>query len=153
MERSRTWQLRASEASVANSTARRFRTGSAPGRPRQTGQTLVFGGAPKRLAQPQKALVSVRSWTWTSSPMTGSYLARISGEMVTAVAIGKSSLAKTALSGPAAAFYWGVFNLAMSSSGWIGLGNSSKSWPCGVGFAHQFAGRRLAREEHHARLR
>src|SRR5271163_2637383 len=87
MERSRTWQLMASEASVANSTARWLRTGKAPGRPRQTGQILVFGAEPKRLAQPQKALVSVRSWTWTSSPMTGSYLARMSGGRLIAVLI------------------------------------------------------------------
>src|SRR5580692_10519195 len=99
MERSRTWQLRASEAKVANSTARRLRTGSAPGRPRQTGQTLVLGGAPNLLAQPQKALVSVRSWTWTSRPMTASYLARTSGESVTAVAMGNFSVAKSEWSG------------------------------------------------------
>ena len=35
-------------ARTASSTARRFSTGSAPGSPRQTGQTCVFGGAPKR---------------------------------------------------------------------------------------------------------
>src|SRR5690242_905443 len=29
--------------------------------------------------QPQNAFVSVRSWTWTSSPMTGWYFAKISG--------------------------------------------------------------------------
>ena len=38
------------------------------------------GSAPKLVEQPQKILVSVRSWTWTSRPMTGSYLARTSGE-------------------------------------------------------------------------
>src|SRR5215471_9805046 len=74
-------QLRASEASMAISTARLFRTGSVPGRPRQTGQTLVFGGSPKRVEQPQKIFVLVRSWTWTSRPMTGWYFARISGAM------------------------------------------------------------------------
>src|SRR5208283_3189204 len=95
MEHSRTWQLRASEARVANSTARSLRTGKAPGRPRQTGQTWVFGSAPKRLAQPQKALLSVRSWTWTSSPMTGSYLARMSGGRLIAVLIQSHSLART----------------------------------------------------------
>ena len=47
MERSRTWQCSASEASVANSTALALSTGSAPGRPRQTGQMLVFGAEPK----------------------------------------------------------------------------------------------------------
>src|SRR5437867_12236503 len=41
--------------------------------PRQTGQTLVLAGAPKRVEQPQKIFESVRSWQWTSRPMTGSY--------------------------------------------------------------------------------
>src|SRR5271156_1314887 len=74
-------------ARTANSTARLFRTGSAPGRPRQTGQILVLGAAPNFAEQPQKALVRVSSCTWTSSPMTGSYLVRISGEMLAATAI------------------------------------------------------------------
>ncbi len=65
-------QFRAMAASVANSTAFLLSTGRAPGIPRQTGQTLVLGGAPKRVEQEQKILVAVRSWTWTSSPMTGS---------------------------------------------------------------------------------
>ena len=39
---------------MANSTARRLMTGSAPGRPRQTGQTLVLGAEPNSLGQPQK---------------------------------------------------------------------------------------------------
>src|ERR1700743_1068517 len=39
--------------------------------------------------QPQKALVLVKSCTWTSSPITGSYLARISGERLRAVLIRK----------------------------------------------------------------
>jgi len=43
MERSRTSQLMASEASVANSTAFSLSTGKAPGSPRHTGQTLVLG--------------------------------------------------------------------------------------------------------------
>src|ERR1039457_3942127 len=42
------------------------------GSPRQTGHTLVLGGAPKLVGQPQKILVAVASWTWTSSPITGS---------------------------------------------------------------------------------
>src|SRR5437879_53535 len=66
---------------MAISTARLFRTGRVPGRPRHTGQTLVFGGSPKRVEQPQKIFVFVRSWTWTSRPMTGSYFARISDAM------------------------------------------------------------------------
>src|SRR5580658_8356075 len=79
MERSFTVQWRASEASVANSTALALSTGRAPGRPRQTGQMLVLGGEPNLLAQPQKALEAVSSCTCTSRPMTGSYWARISG--------------------------------------------------------------------------
>src|ERR1035441_7095528 len=74
MERSLIWQLSAIEASIANSTAWRLSTGSGPGNPRHTGHTLVFGGLPNWVEQPQKILVLVRSWTWTSSPMTGSYL-------------------------------------------------------------------------------
>src|SRR2546423_935690 len=70
---SRTWQLSAIAASVANSTARLFSTGRAPGNPRQTGHTFVFGGAPNVVEHPQKALVAVSSWTWTSSPITISY--------------------------------------------------------------------------------
>src|ERR1700745_551211 len=63
-------------ASTANSTARRLSTGSTPGMPRHTGHTLVLGGAPKRVEHEQKILVSVSSWTCTSSPITGSYFAR-----------------------------------------------------------------------------
>src|SRR5438067_1371869 len=70
---SRIWQLSASAASTANSTARLFSTGKAPGSPRQTGQTLVFGAAPNLVEQPQNALVCVSSWTWTSRPITASY--------------------------------------------------------------------------------
>src|SRR5260370_23416600 len=64
---------------MAISTARLLSPGRVPGKPRRTGQTLVFGGSPKRVEQPQKIFVLVRSWTWTSRPMTGSYLARTSG--------------------------------------------------------------------------
>src|SRR5271168_1489870 len=87
MERSRTSHLMAVAASTANSTARLFSTGSAPGRPRQTGQILVLGAAPNFAEKPQKALVRVSSCTWTSRPMMGSYLVRISGEMFVATAI------------------------------------------------------------------
>ena len=88
MERSRTWQLMAMRGQRGElDGALRSAPASAPGRPRQTGQTLVFGSEPKLFAQPQKTLVAVRSWTWTSSPMTGSYLARISGERLNAVLI------------------------------------------------------------------
>src|SRR6516165_13087 len=69
-------QLSAIAASTANSTALRFKTGSTPGSPRHTGHTLVFGGFPNFVEHEQKIFVSVSSWTWTSSPITGSYLAR-----------------------------------------------------------------------------
>src|SRR4051812_25966428 len=51
-------------------------TGRTPGRPRQTGQTWVFGGAPNSLAQPHHILDLVLSWTWVSRPITGSYSIR-----------------------------------------------------------------------------
>src|SRR5271166_4032771 len=87
MEVSLILQLSAVAASTANSTARRFSTGNGPGRPRHTGQTLVLGGSPKRVEQPQKIFVAVRSWTWTSSPMTGSYLERVAAGASGAVAM------------------------------------------------------------------
>ena len=65
-------QCVARAALSASVTAWRFRTGSAPGSPRQTGQTLVLGSSPNRLRQPQNSFVAVRSWQWTSRPMTGS---------------------------------------------------------------------------------
>src|SRR5512134_1829609 len=65
------------------STARRFRTGSAPGSPRHTGQTCVFGGAPKRVLQPQKILLAVRSCAWISRPITGSKLVNATRWMLT----------------------------------------------------------------------
>jgi hypothetical protein len=66
-------QPSARPARSASSTVFLFRTDSTPGIPRQTGQTLVFGVSPKRVGQPQKIFVCVRSWQWTSSPMTASY--------------------------------------------------------------------------------
>src|SRR5689334_16311496 len=90
MEVSLMRQLIAIAASVANSIARRFSTGSAPGMPRQTGHTFVFGGAPNLLEHPQKIFVSVNSWTWTSSPMTAWYFARTSGVIDVALGIPSS---------------------------------------------------------------
>src|SRR5947207_9267797 len=69
-------QFSAMAASTAYSTAFLFSTGNAPGRPRQTGQTLVLGGAPNCVEQPQKIFVCVSSCTCTSRPMTGSYFSR-----------------------------------------------------------------------------
>src|SRR5256885_15869276 len=80
MEVSRISQFSAIAARVANSTALRFRTGKAPGNPRHTGQTFELGGAPKRVEQEQKIFVAVSSWTWTSSPITGSYFFRAGAE-------------------------------------------------------------------------
>ncbi len=60
----------ASATLIARLTISRFRTGSAPGYPRQTGQTAVFAGAPKTTGQAQNAFVRVFSCAWTSSPMT-----------------------------------------------------------------------------------
>src|ERR1035438_3766966 len=73
----------------ANSTAFLFNTGKAPGSPRQTGQTLVFGGSPKRVEQEQKIFDAVSSCTWTSSPMTGSYFASRFSDTTGVVAISK----------------------------------------------------------------
>src|ERR1700693_3724111 len=86
-------------ARVANSTALRFSTGNAPGQPRHTGHTRVLGVSPKRVEQEQKILVAVRSWTWTSSPMTGSYLARAATEMSDVVAISSDYKAGSGLYG------------------------------------------------------
>src|SRR5208337_887130 len=74
-------------ASAANSTAFRFNTGKAPGSPRHTGHTFVFGGSPKRVEHEQKIFDAVSSCTWTSSPMTGSYLARMFSETAGVVTI------------------------------------------------------------------
>src|SRR5882724_11923775 len=73
-------QFRAIAACVANSTAFLFNTGKAPGRPRHTGQTLVLGADPNLVEHEQKILDTVRSWTWTSRPMTGSYLVWVGDE-------------------------------------------------------------------------
>ena len=56
---------------MADSTAVRLTTGSEPGSPRHTGQTWVFGSAPKVVAQPQNILETVLSSMWTSRPITG----------------------------------------------------------------------------------
>ena len=59
---------------MTSSTARRLITGSVPGRPRQTGQTRVFGSsaAPSggAVGQPQNIFEVVRSCAWTSIPIT-----------------------------------------------------------------------------------
>src|SRR5208337_2449944 len=87
METSLMRHCKAIAARPANSTALRFNTGKAPGSPRHTGHTFVFGGSPNRVEQEQKIFDSVNSCTWTSSPMTGSYFARRSSETAGVVAI------------------------------------------------------------------
>src|SRR5215468_485549 len=80
-------QFNAIAASTANSTALRFKTGSTPGIPRHTGHTLLFGGAPNCVEHEQKIFVAVRSWMWTSSPITASNLACAATEVSGVVAI------------------------------------------------------------------
>src|SRR5947209_1372400 len=55
-------------------TAPALATGRLPGRPRQTAHVCVLGGSPNDTSQPQNIFVRVLSWTWISSPMTGSRL-------------------------------------------------------------------------------
>src|SRR6266478_7467502 len=87
METSLIRHSKAIAAKAANSTAFRFSTGKAPGSPRHTGHTLVFGGSPKRVEHEQKIFDAVSSCTWTSSPMTASYFASKSSETAEVVAI------------------------------------------------------------------
>ena len=48
---------------IADSTAFALTTGSAPGRPRHTGQVWVFGSAPNSVEQPQNIFDFVLSST------------------------------------------------------------------------------------------
>src|SRR5208337_4737937 len=75
-------QFSARAVFIAIATASWFNTGSAPGKPRHTGQTLEFGGSPKCVEQEQKIFVFVRSCKWTSSPITASYFVRTNAETV-----------------------------------------------------------------------
>src|SRR6185503_15867620 len=72
MLRSAILQPNAFPARTAISTAALFNAGRAPGKPRQTAQTCVFGAAPNCVEQPQKILLRVRSCACTSRPITGS---------------------------------------------------------------------------------
>jgi hypothetical protein len=63
----------AKPVAITHSTADLLIVGSAPGRPRQTGQQWVFGAAPSMsVEQPQNILLAVLSWQWISMPMTAS---------------------------------------------------------------------------------
>src|SRR5919201_602505 len=75
------WQPSARPSLIVHSIARSFGTGSAPGCARQTGHVRVFGSPPKTFAQRQNIFVRVFSWTWISSPMTGSH-SRIDEELL-----------------------------------------------------------------------
>src|SRR2546423_15718143 len=66
----RTVECSASPMRMAYSTAWRLRTGSEPGSPRHTAQTLVLGSSPKELRHEQNSLVAVPSSQWTSRPTT-----------------------------------------------------------------------------------
>ena len=65
-------QFSARPIRIAYSTALPFTTGSAPGSPRLTGVTWVFGSPPYATSAAQNILVSVPSSTCTSMPSTGS---------------------------------------------------------------------------------
>ena len=58
---------------MAISTARALSTGSDPGRPRHTGQTLVLGSSPNMFRHPQNSFEAVLSSQCTSSPTTISH--------------------------------------------------------------------------------
>src|SRR5262249_8023829 len=65
-------RLSATAALPAIFMASRLSVGSAPGKPRQTGQVLLFGSLPNSVEQAQKIFESVLSCAWTSRPMTAS---------------------------------------------------------------------------------
>jgi hypothetical protein len=44
----------------------------------QTGQAWVLGSSPNKVEHPQKIFDRVKSWAWTSSPITGSYSTGVS---------------------------------------------------------------------------
>jgi hypothetical protein len=46
--------------------------------PRQTGQVWLLGAPPNVVEQLQKIFDFVKSWAWTSSPITGSYSMNVS---------------------------------------------------------------------------
>ena len=58
------------EAAFAAEEKRKATEADAPGKPVQTGHVWVFGSAPNCVLHPQNSLLTVFSWTWTSSPIT-----------------------------------------------------------------------------------
>jgi hypothetical protein len=57
---------------MPNSIAAWLITGKLPGWPEHTGQIWVLVSAPKALAHEQNILLLVKSWAWTSNPITDS---------------------------------------------------------------------------------
>ena len=57
---------------IVDSIATALVTGNDPGKPRQVGQTCVFGAAPNVVEQPQNIFERVPSSTCVSRPNTGS---------------------------------------------------------------------------------
>jgi hypothetical protein len=61
-------------ARIVASIAFALGTGNAPGSPRQTGQTRVFGSPPNETGHPQNIFVlRLVSSVWISKPMTASH--------------------------------------------------------------------------------
>src|SRR5215218_1156158 len=67
---------------MANVATWRLSTGSEPGRPRHTGQTLVLGSSPNWLGHEQKIFVAVASSQCTSRPTTSSHSAPVVGLVI-----------------------------------------------------------------------
>src|SRR5690606_9740908 len=62
---------------MARSTAPRLSTGSTPGSAMSTALVWRLGSAPNAVLAPEKILLAVLSWAWTSSPMTTSQSDRL----------------------------------------------------------------------------
>ena len=56
-------QFRSRPVRAVNRSASSLATGKTPGRPRQTGQTWLFGGAPNSLAHAHHIFDFVFNWT------------------------------------------------------------------------------------------
>src|SRR5207302_10829550 len=64
---------RTSPVRAACSTQRRLIAGSIPGKAASTGETWVFGSAPKAVAAPENSLALATIWAWVSRPITTSH--------------------------------------------------------------------------------
>src|SRR5439155_26803628 len=88
--------------SAVRRSASSFATGKTPGKPRQTGQTRVLGGAPNSLAQPHHIFDLVFNWTCVSRPMTASYSMVIQGVR----RLGNAAIPGCGFFGPAGRTAW-----------------------------------------------